>query len=90
VTTGDFVTCGGQSGIADHVHLGSNTTFAARSGVHKDMAAGGTYVGAPAMDVAEAFKVVMSLPKVPDLRKQVRRMEDEIAELKRLLMEKAA
>ena len=90
VTTGDFVTCGGQSGIADHVHLGSHTTFAARSGVHKDMPANGTYVGIPAMEEAEAFRVVMSLPKVPDLRKQVRRMEEELAELKKLMADKAA
>lgn len=90
VTTGDFVRCAGQVGVADHVRLGHNTTYGAKCGVHRDTEDHGTYVGVPAMEEHEARKVVLSLPKVPELRRQVRNLETELEELKRQLADRAA
>ena len=46
---GDRVTIAGYVGIADHVRIGEGATIGARSGVHKDVPAGETWIGAPAM-----------------------------------------
>lgn len=83
VTTGDFVRCAGQVGIADHVHLGTGSSLGAKAGVHKDMAPGGNYVGIPATEEHEQFKMVMSLRKLPELRKQMRELESRIEEMAR-------
>jgi UDP-3-O-[3-hydroxymyristoyl] glucosamine N-acyltransferase len=82
VTTGDYVRCAGQVGIADHVHLGTGAVLGAKAGVHKDMAPGGTYLGVPATEEHEQIKIVMALRKLPDLRKQVRDLEEQLEQLK--------
>ena len=46
---GDRVTLAGYVGIADHVTIGAGATVGARSGVHKDVPAGETWMGAPAV-----------------------------------------
>jgi UDP-3-O-[3-hydroxymyristoyl] glucosamine N-acyltransferase len=81
VTTGDYVRCAGQVGVADHVHLGENCVLGARAGVHKDVPAGQTYLGAPAGPEAEQRRIVMALVKLPELRKQVRALEAQLKEL---------
>ena len=83
VTTGDFVVCAGQVGIADHVHVGDKAVLGAKSGIHKDMDGGKTYLGAPATEEQDQFRIQMALRKLPELRKQIREMETQVAELKR-------
>jgi UDP-3-O-[3-hydroxymyristoyl] glucosamine N-acyltransferase len=81
VTSGDYVVCAGQVGVADHVHLGTGCVLGSRSGVHKDVPAGETQIGAPSQPVAEAMKVLMAQRKVPALLKTVRDLEAEVARL---------
>lgn len=81
VTTGDYVRCAGQVGIADHVHLGTGATLGAKAGVHKDMAPGGTYIGSPARPEKEEFKIVMATAKAPEMRKQIRDLENRLEAL---------
>lgn len=45
---GDRVTLAGYVGVADHVTIHDGATIGARSGVHKDVPAGETWMGAPA------------------------------------------
>jgi len=85
VTTGDYVRCGGQVGIADHVHLGTGSVFGAKSGIHKSMEAGQTYLGSPATTEMEQIKMQMALRKLPILLKQIRELEQQVAELQRRL-----
>ena len=85
VTTGDFVVCAGQVGIADHVHVGDKAVLGAKSGIHKDMDGGKTYLGAPATEEQDQFRIQMALRKLPELRKQIREMETQVTELKRRL-----
>jgi UDP-3-O-[3-hydroxymyristoyl] glucosamine N-acyltransferase len=49
VTLGNRVTIGGSVGIADHLTIGDGATLAAGSGVSKDIPAGETWAGAPAV-----------------------------------------
>ena len=87
VTTGDYVVCAGQVGIADHVHLGTGCTLGPKSGATKDIPAGETYIGAPAQPVVETMKAVMSQKKVPEMRKQLRSLERQVAKLTSLLQD---
>lgn len=81
VTTGDYVRCAGQVGIADHVHLGERSLLGPKAGVHKDVPAGESYQGYPAGPEAEQLKTVMSIRRVPEMRKQLRDVQNQIAKL---------
>jgi len=85
VTTGDHVVCAGQVGIADHVHIGDKAVIGAKSGVHRDMEGGKTYLGAPATSEQDQFRILMALRKLPEMRKQFREFELQVAELTRRL-----
>ena len=87
VTSGDYVRCAGQVGIADHVHLGTGCTLAAKSGVHKNIPEGQTHVGAPSGPIDEQFKVMMAVQKTPEMRTQLRQLERQVAELTKQLTE---
>ncbi len=81
VTTGDYVRCAGQVGIADHIHLGERSLLGPKAGVHKDVPAGESYQGYPAAPEAEQLKTVMSLRRVPDMRKQIRELQIQVGKL---------
>jgi UDP-3-O-[3-hydroxymyristoyl] glucosamine N-acyltransferase len=78
VTTGDYVVMAGQVGIADHCRIGDRTMLGAKCGVHKDIPADQKMLGAPATPVAEQLRILSSLEKLPEMRKDIR-------ELKKLL-----
>lgn len=80
-TTGDYVVCGGQVGVADHVHLGHGAVFGAKCGVHRDMPGGQTYLGAPASPIDETRRQLMAIRKLPDMRKSLRAAEKQLAAL---------
>jgi UDP-3-O-[3-hydroxymyristoyl] glucosamine N-acyltransferase len=83
VTTGDYVRMAGQVGVADHVHIGQAAVLGAKAGVHNDLAAAQSYLGAPARPEAEAIRILMTQNKLPDMRKQLREMEKQVAELQK-------
>ncbi len=85
VTTGDYVVCAGQAGIADHVHLGTGAIIGAKAGVHRDMPGGQAYLGSPAAPVAETTRQMMALRRLPELRTTVKQLEKELEELKTLV-----
>jgi UDP-3-O-[3-hydroxymyristoyl] glucosamine N-acyltransferase len=77
-TTGDFVTVAGQVGIADHVQIGDRVVIGARAGVSKDIAAGERVLGAPATPEREQKRILMSLEKLPDMRRDLRRVKQHL------------
>ncbi len=81
ITTGDYVRCAGQVGIADHVHVGDQATLGARAGVHRDIPPGEVHIGTPSAPEKEQIKTVMSLRKVPEMRKQLRALEKQVKKL---------
>ena len=78
VTSGDYVVCAGQVGIADHVHLGTGSVLGAKAGVHKDVPAGERQFGCPAIPEAECKRVVMSQMKLPEMRQTLRALERQV------------
>lgn len=81
VTTGDYVTCGGQAGIKDHVHLGTGSTMTSKAGVHRDVVPGDTQLGCPSRTLQEELRIMMAVARVPEMRKQLRDMETRLAGL---------
>ena len=52
----DFVMVGGQGGLAGHLHIGSRARIAAKSGIMRDVAAGETVCGSPAVPLSEFMR----------------------------------
>ena len=82
---GDRSTLAGQVGVAGHLTIGNNVTIGPQSGVAKDIADNTTCGGSPCVDGQTYLRTMAVTPKLPDMYKRLRRMEDELAELKRLL-----
>lgn len=54
----DFVMLGAQGGIAGHLTIGKGAQIAAQSGVMRDVPAGQSVCGAPAIPIRDFFKLV--------------------------------
>jgi len=52
----DFVMVGGQGGLAGHLHIGSGARIAAKSGLMRDVPAGETVCGSPAVPLSEFMR----------------------------------
>jgi len=72
---GDGVIAGGQVGIADHLKIGPGARIGAQSGIIKDVAAGRTVFGYPALDFQESFRITAALRRLPDALRRLRRLE---------------
>jgi UDP-3-O-[3-hydroxymyristoyl] glucosamine N-acyltransferase len=77
-TTGDYVVMAGQVGIADHLHIGDRAILGAKAGVHKDVPADTQMLGAPATPAREQMRIMMSLEKLPELRKDIRKIKQQL------------
>lgn len=78
VTSGDYVVCGGQVGIRDHVHLGEGARFGAKTGVHKDMPGGQSYFGMLATPENNAIRSLTALKKLPELKATVQSLQKQV------------
>ena len=58
---GPFVMMGGQVGVSDHLTIGAGARLAAKAGVTRDVAAGETVGGYPAMPVREWHRQTVAL-----------------------------
>ncbi len=72
---GNGVVLAGQAGLRDNITLGDGVQVAAQSGVGQDLPAGSLAGGSPSMDAATFLKVGLTLPKLPELMRRVRRLE---------------
>lgn len=67
----DFVMIGGQGGLAGHLHIGKAARIAAKSGLMRDVAAGQTVCGSPAVPLGDFMRqtaILQRLAKKKDLR----------------------
>ena len=62
-TFGDYVVCGGQTGFADHLNIGSQAQIASQSGVMRDVAPGEVVMGYPAIKFKDFMRQVAMLQK---------------------------
>jgi len=77
-STGDHVVLAGQVGVADHVHIEDQVVVGARSGVVRDVPAGEHMLGAPAKPEGEEKRILLSLARLPELCRDVRRMKHQL------------
>jgi len=61
---GDHVMIGGQGGLIGHLVIGSGARIAAQSGVMRDVPAGATVSGAPAVPLKEHFRQIAVLQRL--------------------------
>ncbi|MCP4788473.1 MAG: UDP-3-O-(3-hydroxymyristoyl)glucosamine N-acyltransferase [Fuerstiella sp.] len=80
-STGAYVVCAGQAGIADHVHLGDGAIVGAKTGVHRDMPGGQKYLGIPARPAGEHAREVMALKRLPEMRSTVKDLQKQLSAL---------
>lgn len=82
-TLGAGVILAGQVGVVGHLKIGDGARVGAQSGVSRDLAEGETVSGAPAIAHREWLRMSAALPKVPELIKELRRLEKRVAELEK-------
>jgi UDP-3-O-[3-hydroxymyristoyl] glucosamine N-acyltransferase len=78
VVTGDHVFMGGQVGVVDHCRIGDRTQVGAKSGIHKDIPADQRVLGAPAIPATDQLRVMSSLEKLPEIRRDVRQIKKHL------------
>lgn len=81
-TLGNYVVFGGQAGLADHTVVGDRVMAGGKSVITKDVAPGQVIAGFNAMPLRDWLKVQVILPKLPELKKLIARLEKEVQELK--------
>ncbi|MGH7934555.1 MAG: UDP-3-O-(3-hydroxymyristoyl)glucosamine N-acyltransferase [Candidatus Binataceae bacterium] len=77
VKVGKWCQFGGQSGFADHVKVGDRSRVIAQAGVHNDLAADALVGGAPAIDLRVFRRMVAVEPKLPQLARRIRALEQQ-------------
>jgi UDP-3-O-[3-hydroxymyristoyl] glucosamine N-acyltransferase len=81
VVVGDYVVMAAGVGIAGHVTIGSRCTLGARAGVTKDVAAGASVLGFPAIPARDERRRIGSVARLPRLLARVKELEARVAEL---------
>jgi UDP-3-O-[3-hydroxymyristoyl] glucosamine N-acyltransferase len=64
----DFVMIGGQGGLAGHLHIGKGARIAAKSGLMRDVPAGETVCGSPAVPLTEFMRQTVVLQRLAKKR----------------------
>jgi UDP-3-O-[3-hydroxymyristoyl] glucosamine N-acyltransferase len=77
-TTGAYVVMAGQAGVADHVTIGDGAVLGARSGVGNDLKGGARYLGAPALPELEQKRIMVSLYKLPEMRRDLQKIKSQL------------
>jgi UDP-3-O-[3-hydroxymyristoyl] glucosamine N-acyltransferase len=60
----DFVMVGGQGGLAGHLHIGRGARIAAKSGLMRDVPAGETVCGSPAVPISRFMRQTAVLQRL--------------------------
>jgi UDP-3-O-[3-hydroxymyristoyl] glucosamine N-acyltransferase len=77
-STGDYVVIAGQVGIVDHVHIGDRSMIGAKAGVTKDVPPGQRMLGAPATPERDQKRILMTLEKLPEIRRDIRHIKQHL------------
>lgn len=84
-TLGKGVVLGGQTAVRDHIVLGDGAMAAACSGIMTDVDPGTVVSGTPALPHRQTLREQAALRQLPDLKVQLRKLTDEVEQLKSLL-----
>jgi UDP-3-O-[3-hydroxymyristoyl] glucosamine N-acyltransferase len=77
-STGSHVVMAGQVGVCDHVHIGDGAMIGAKAGVTKDVAPGQRMLGAPATPERDQKRILMTLERLPEMRRDLRRIKQHL------------
>lgn len=80
---GKQVTLAGQVGVLDHLQIGDQAIILAQSGIARDVPSGAILTGTPAIDHHHWRRVQSCIPKLPELIKKLRQLEQRIATLEK-------
>lgn len=72
----------GQVGIADHITIGDYVKIGSQSGIDRDVPNGEVRFGSPALKGMGYYRSFAVFKQLPELAKQVKALEAEVAELK--------
>jgi UDP-3-O-[3-hydroxymyristoyl] glucosamine N-acyltransferase len=81
-TLGNYVVLGGQAGVADHITIGDQVMAGGGTAITRDVEAGQIIAGYNAMPIRDWLKVQAILPGLPALKKALRDLEHQVADLK--------
>jgi UDP-3-O-[3-hydroxymyristoyl] glucosamine N-acyltransferase len=79
-TIGNGCVLAGQVGVVGHIHIGDGVVVAAQSGISKSVKAGQTVFGSPAREIMDGKRIEVSLRRLPDLLKRVKKIETKLDE----------
>jgi len=82
-TLGRNVVLGGKASAAGHQTIGDGSMVAGFSALHGDHPPGSRLAGIPAIDGARWFKAVTAFSRLPEMRKDVRKMKKDLARLEK-------
>lgn len=80
-TVEDDVALGGQVGAAGHLTIGQGAKVTAQSGISNSLKGDALYSGYPAIANRDWLKASVIFAKLPDLRRQLIRLEERLAAL---------
>ena len=72
---------GGQTGIRDHVHVGTGAILSAMAGISNNVPAGAEMMGIPATTAREQRKKQAALAKLPAMRKEFKAICRSLAQV---------
>lgn len=87
-TLGKKVILAGQAGLVGHITVGDNAIAAAQAGVTKSIPPHTMVSGYPAREHNEARRVNACVQSLPELYKRIKKLEQQIEELQKLLDKK--
>ena len=61
---GDHVSMGGQAGLVGHLHIGEGARIGAQAGIMRDVPAGATVLGSPAVPVVQFHRQTVALARL--------------------------
>lgn len=82
---GKRVTLAGQVGIVGHITIGDDVIVGAKTGVSADVPDGQIVSGYPHMPHREWLKASRTMPRLPEMRQTLKRLETKIQEIETVL-----
>lgn len=83
---GNHVIIAGQVGIVGHIEIGDNVVLMAQSGISKSIKKPGYYFGYPAKELKTSQKLEAHIRNLPDYAEKIKKLEEELNELKNALL----
>ena len=78
IQIGNYCRTGGSVVVSDHIQIADDVDLGGRTAVTQDIATKGTYLGHPAQPLSTALKIQALLTQLPDMRKQLLKLQEKV------------